>query len=129
MHSKVPKSLLLRACVYRSSDAKRIFVAHCLELDLIGQGRTPKDALCELIESIELQIEASEEADCQLFFAAPAGVWQRYKQAKNAGRTIMQMIVNQAQSSFASPGHTLPEFENVLATINVPQQYLSPASV
>jgi len=128
MRSKVPKSLLLRVCVYRSCDANDVFVAHCLELDLIGQGHTPRVALRELIESIELQIEASEESNCQLFFEAPAWVWQRYKQAKNAGRAIMQRIVQQAQSSFVSQGRTLPEFENVLATNNVPQRYLSVAS-
>jgi len=125
MRYKVPKSLLLRVCVYPSADNSKVFVAHCLELDLIGQGNTPKEAISELIESIELQIEATEESQCQLFFEAPACVWQKYKQGRNAGRAIMQRIVAQAQKSFISRKRAVPEFENVIATNNVPRQFLS----
>ena len=81
MAIKVPKSILFRACVYPSPDINNLFVAHCLELDLIGEGSTPKDAIVELIQAIEIQIEACKSPS-QFFFPAPGGVWQKYKQAK-----------------------------------------------
>ena len=73
--------LIFRACVYPSPDVKGWLVVHCLELDLIGEGATPKDAIVELIQAIEIQIEACK-TNSQLFFPAPAYVWQRYKQGK-----------------------------------------------
>ncbi|RKY04567.1 MAG: hypothetical protein DRP66_11560, partial [Planctomycetota bacterium] len=71
--------MLFRACVYPSPDAKGLLVAHCLELDLIGEGATPQEAVVELKQAIELQIEACKSLS-QLFFPAPAYVWQKYKQ-------------------------------------------------
>jgi len=123
MSSKVPKSMLLRACLYPSPDVQGLYVAHCLELDLIGEGKTPKEAMIELIEAIELQIEACEHFGSLFAFPAPPIVWLRYKQAKNAGRAIMQRIVKQAQKEYAQKGNVVPEFDNVLATNTVPEEY------
>ncbi len=122
MAVKVPKSMLLRACVYPSPDIQGSFVAHCLELDLIGEGRTPKKAIIELIQAIEIQIEACENAS-QLFFPAPASVWQKFKQARNAGRFILGRIVQEALNK-TFPLDYIPNFQEVLASSAVPQQYV-----
>lgn len=122
MAVKVPKSILFRACVYPSPDVKGFFVAHCLELDLIGEGKTPRKAIVELIQAIELQIEACDNVS-QLFFLAPASVWQGFKQAHNAGRVILKRIVQQAFQQTPTPKYT-PHFQGVWATNAVPQQYV-----
>jgi hypothetical protein len=118
---KVSKSMLFRACVYPSPDAKGLLVAHCLELDLIGEGVTLQDAVVELKRAIELQIEACKSLS-QLFFPAPASVWQKYKQARNAGRIVKQSV---DQDPKATPGVAyMPHFESVVATSAVPAKYV-----
>lgn len=119
---KIPKSMLLRVCVYPSPDISGVLVAHCLELDLIGEGKTPRKAIAELIQAIELQIEACESPS-QFFFPAPASVWQRFKQAYTANRDILQRIVTQAAQR-TSQFDYIPTFQNVVATSAVPQQYV-----
>jgi len=119
---KVSKSMLFRACVYPSPDAKGLLVAHCLELDLIGEGATLQDAIVELKQAIELQIEACKSLS-QLFFPAPASVWQKYKQARNAGRVVMERFVDQAPKAIPGIAYT-PHFESVVATSAVPAKYV-----
>ncbi len=126
MSRNIPKSVLFRVCIYPSPDIEGFFVAHCLELDLIGEGKNPQKAIAELIEAIELQIEACQETGSQFFFPAPAWVWHRYGQAKNAGRIILQRIVEKAQQTTSSRlGHLNAKFENVVGTSAVPQEYLA----
>lgn len=122
MAVKVPKSMLFRVCVYSSPDIKGVFVAHCLELDLIGEGKTPKKAIIELIQAVEIQIEACENPS-QFFFPAPAFVWQQFKQAHNAGRAILQRIIKQAIQKTSQLAYA-PTFQNVAASSSVPQQYV-----
>ena len=125
MAVKIGKSVLFRACVYPSSDIEGYFVANCLELDLLGEGATPKDAIVELIHAIELQIEGCKSIS-QFFFPAPNQVWRRYDQARNAGRLVLQRIVNQALRKTSRLTFS-PRFDNVVATSDVPSQYLSVA--
>ena len=121
MAVQLPKSAQFRACVYPSVDRKG-FVAHCLELDLIGEGKTPQKALVELIEAVEIQIKACDNPS-QFYFFAPESVWHKYKQAQNAGRVILQRIVNNAFKQIATYGY-VPNFEKVVATNTVPKQYV-----
>lgn len=121
MAIRIPKSAQFRACIYPSSD-KKGFVVHCLELDLIGEGKTPQKAIVELIEAIEIQIKACDNPS-QFFFFAPESVWQKYKQAQKAGRVIMQRIVSNAFKQITTYGY-VPNFERVAATRSVPKQYV-----
>jgi predicted RNase H-like HicB family nuclease len=59
----------LRVVFYRDGD---VWVAHCLEFDLMGDGATKEDALDELIEAINLQVAASVEADNPSNLFSPA---------------------------------------------------------
>jgi len=121
MAVQVPKSAQFRACLYPSSD-KKGFVAHCLELDLIGEGKTPLKAIAELIEAIEIQIKACDNPS-QFFFFAPESVWRKYKEAKNAGRVVLQRIVQGAFKRIPTYGY-VPNFEKVVATNAVPREYV-----
>jgi predicted RNase H-like HicB family nuclease len=119
MAVQIPKSAQFRACIYPSSD-KKGYVAHCLETDLIGEGKTPKKAIIELIEAIEIQIKACDNPS-QFFFFAPEAVWQKYN--KSSGRVILRRIVTDAFRQIATYGY-VPNFERVVATSAVPKQYV-----
>ena len=122
----VPKSMLFRACIYPSEDVKRTFVAHCLELDVIGEGQTPIDAICELAEAIEIQIQTCRNISEILFFA-PASVLQKYKQGKNAGRVLLQRVVKEAIKRTRQMDY-VPEFDNIVATADIPAEYYQMAT-
>jgi hypothetical protein len=51
-----PLRIPLRAVFYKEGD---VWVAHCLEFDLLGHGSTKKKALALLAKAIGVQIEAS----------------------------------------------------------------------
>ena len=48
----------IRTVFYRESDQ---WFAHCLEMDLIGEGSTKEEALAQLTTAIRIQVEASIE--------------------------------------------------------------------
>ena len=115
--------MLFRACLYPSPDIEGYFVAHCLELDVIGEGDTPEKAIVELIQAIEIQIENCKNVT-QFLFPAPAFVWKRYKDSVNAGRAILKRIVEQAMEELPQSDYT-PYFENVGASSTIPQEYVT----
>ena len=123
MCKKIPKSMLFRACLYPSPDIQGYFVAHCLELDVIGEGDTPEKALIELVQAIEIQIENCTNAT-QFLFPAPASVWKRYKDSVNAGRAILKRIVEQVMEKLPASDYT-PYFENVGASSTIPEEYVT----
>jgi len=42
---------------YPSQDVKGRWVAHCLDLDIVGTGDDPEDAFAELLQALRMQIE------------------------------------------------------------------------
>lgn len=69
------KALMVHAVLYREDD---IFLAHCLEFDLVAQGETPDQAYHNLLDAIELQMEfVREHGDLlDLIQLAPIEYWQ-----------------------------------------------------
>jgi predicted RNase H-like HicB family nuclease len=53
-------------------------IAHCLEFDIVTQGETKKEALQNLIDGIELQVNFAVENNSpeQLYNPAPLECWQ-----------------------------------------------------
>lgn len=72
-----PLRIPLRIVLYRDGPE---WVAHCLELDLIGDGASKADAVMSLREAVELQVRASVEVDNprNLFSPADADVFERF---------------------------------------------------
>jgi hypothetical protein len=72
----------LRVVFYREDE---LWIAHCLEFDLLGSGDDYRSALLDLSESIRLQVEASIELDnpSNLFRPAPSEYHQMYARGKN----------------------------------------------
>ncbi len=63
-----------RALVYQDGE---FWVAHCLECDLATQGDSPKDAVSELNDALEILIDyAASKGDLRpLYLPAPLKLW------------------------------------------------------
>lgn len=90
----------LRVIVYQE---RGIWLSHCLELDIVGEGETPQESLKTLVELCTLQVETAVEAgDLQsIFRAAPAEYWKLYLQGRDqvpptAKRPIERFEVREA---------------------------------
>jgi hypothetical protein len=70
----------LRAVAYRQGDW---WIAHCLELDLVAEGKTPLQAIQDVLELSCTQIEtAIKSGDIQsVFRAAPPEIWAMFSKA------------------------------------------------
>ena len=124
----IPQSMSFRVCVYSSPEEKGYFIAHCLELDVIGEDKTVEGALDELLEAIETQIDSCKRNSAQLMFPAPGSVWQKYNWAKHAKRKIcselIERAVNNANKRF---GHKPPEIDYIVGTTEVPPECVAMA--
>lgn len=65
---------------------ENVFLAHCLDLDIVGQGRTAKEAVLELTELVETQLEYCLENDMldTAFRPAPKESWDMFYRAQAA---------------------------------------------
>ena len=88
MKRKFLKSAMFRVCVYPSKDDVGYYVAHCLELDVVGVDTTVEGSLDEVLEAIETQVSLGNELGIEVGFLAPEDVWKKYRSARKAGREI-----------------------------------------
>ncbi len=72
--------LTFRVLVYQEGP---IWLAHCLELDIVAEGDGPQDALSAVKRLCELQVCAAyDEGDLDsIFRAAPPEFWRMYSLA------------------------------------------------
>jgi predicted RNase H-like HicB family nuclease len=72
----------LRAVFYREEG---VWFAHCLEMDVIGDGPTPEEALAQLSEAIGMQIEFSleQKAVANVFRPADARLFEMFAAGKD----------------------------------------------
>lgn len=77
-----PLRIPLRIVLYREGDA---WVAHCLEFDLVGDGATQDEALRELSEAIQLQVDATLEHGnpANLFMPADGKYFEMFAAGKD----------------------------------------------
>jgi len=105
--------------VYPADFDPSYFTAHCLELDVIGQGRTIQGAIAQLLEVIETQIESCYENRAQFEFWAPGFVWHKYEVAKRNNRKVpdqlMERIIGAANRGL---GRTSPVNLDSIAASN-----------
>ena len=79
--TKSKVSINLSAIVYREN---ALWVAHCLELDIVAEGKDVEDAVASLVSLCDLQIKvAMEEADLEsVFRPAPPEIWKMFSAGK-----------------------------------------------
>jgi len=86
-------ALPIRVVVYPSEDTPGQLIAHCLELDLVGENKTLEGAVLELFENIALQVVACTENEARLYFPAPQSIAEKYLQAKEKGTKIPDEMI------------------------------------
>lgn len=124
------KGLPFRVCVYQSEDEQGYYVAHCLEMDVIGVGTSVEEAMCELLECIDTQMDVCQEQGLNFLRAVPAEISRRYMQAKEQGQRIceelMNRIIRQANKRL---GHDSEEIiDEVRCTAEIPPELCQLAS-
>lgn len=121
------KKLMLRACVYPSPDEPDTFVAHCIELDIMGSGHTIQETLDELMDLTNLQIQTCQEHGAQLIFLAPSHIWGIYQAAYKANRRLPDELMHRViQEANRRLGHRFDEsfFQDVFADENISRECL-----
>ena len=70
-------NIALRMVVYPQGEW---WIAHCLEMDIVAEGTTSKEAMQSLVDLCRFQIEvAMKEGDLDsVFRAAPSSVWRMF---------------------------------------------------
>ena len=104
--------------VYPSDDSPGHLTAHCLELDLIGEGTSLESAVLELFENIAAQVTACEEYDARLYLPAPEWVSERYLAAKEHGAKIPDEIMERVTARI-----TGERIDDILVTKQVREDY------
>jgi hypothetical protein len=67
--------------IYREDE---FWIAHCLETDLVGEGKTADEAMRTLIDISNVQIQAALDAGdlASIFSPAPPELWRSYAVAR-----------------------------------------------
>ena len=87
----------LNCLEYKDQD---VYIAHCLEFDLVAQGDTIAEAKSNLVDLIKSHIELAVEKDVEdksLFKPAPEKYWNILHSFKN--RIARQQLLNKGQIS------------------------------
>jgi hypothetical protein len=73
----------LRAVVYPH---RKWWIAHCLELDLVAEGKSPEAALNDLMDLSITQVETAAQAGNleSVFCPAPPEIWTMFARAVDA---------------------------------------------
>ena len=81
------------------------WIAHCLEFDLLGDGRTKEKALALLTESIGSQLEESFKHDnpSNLFSPAPSEAWEMFALGKDTAVGNLSICVEELAATQLAP--------------------------
>ena len=77
-------TLSLRLYVLVEQQPDGAYLAHCLELDLVAEGGSSREACEELLNVVDVQIRTCLRNDNleNLFFPAPKEVWEKLGRAQ-----------------------------------------------
>jgi len=91
-----PLRISLRVVFYKEG---KVWIAHCLEFDLLGHGRTRKDALRMMSKAIALQVAVSVKHNNprNLFSPADGKVFAMFAAGKDvaAGKLEIEVLQNE----------------------------------
>ena len=79
------------------------FTAHCLNVDVVADDDTIEGAVLNLLELIEVKLDASEEFQADPFDRAPEKYWQLLGQAQKLSPELIERIVRTANSRRGIP--------------------------
>ena len=80
-----------------------------------------QDALSELLEVIEVQLDSCDRIGAQVFFPAPNDVWELYrsKDVRKLPGELADRIIRDANKRL---GHNVPSFDNIHASQDIPSE-------
>ena len=78
---------------------KKIFLAHCLDMDIVGEGKDDREAVSNLIELINVQVNfcLSNDTLYTLFRSAPKECWDMLYSSQ-AAKIINQLSLRRKNS-------------------------------
>ncbi len=88
-------NISLRAIIYPNPDDDESWLAHCLEMDLLGDGETVEEAIEDLLRAISGQIRHAKGPD-QIFFPAPREIWAMLTKCKPLPNELVLRAVRNA---------------------------------
>lgn len=88
-----------------ASRKENVWTAHCLELDIVAEGKTFEDVKTEIIELIKIQIDYAFSNDNldNLYHPAPQEVWQVFFTCKKAEADKVKMESKYSNNTFIPP--------------------------
>ena len=100
----------IRVVLYKEDE---LWVAHCLELDLLGSGRTRSVALKDLSVCIGLQLQESLNHDCpdNFFHPADGETWRRWAVGSKVKRDIATGILKVRLNGVSIPKVDTREYD------------------
>ena len=83
----------IRVVFYRDDDQ---CIAHCLEFDLLGNGKTKREAAESLGQAIAIQVEQTIRSGNvkNLINPAPPEYWQKYAEGRNVADGDLRIIAH-----------------------------------
>lgn len=83
--------------VYPSEDSSRgSFVAHCLNMDIVADGKSVEHAVSDLLENIEATLHAAKKHRANPFKDAPREYWDKLASAKRLPLELVERIIRDA---------------------------------
>ncbi len=76
----------------------RRFTAHCLNLDVLADDDSVQAAVSQLLELIEVQLDAAEEFLADPFQRAPEKYWNMLGKARPVPSELIERVVQQANA-------------------------------
>jgi hypothetical protein len=75
-----------------------LWIAHCLELDIVASARTPEQVQEEIVDLISAQVSYAIENNNMenLYHSAPADVWMEYFGCSNRRETVHPVRLKKA---------------------------------
>jgi predicted RNase H-like HicB family nuclease len=109
----------LRIVFYRE---RKVWIAHCLEFDLLGDGDTKEKALERLVEATSLQVEATLENNnpANLFSPADGKYFEMFAAGSNVAAGVLEFAMRELQSksqSFMIEAIEAREFDDLNAEL------------
>ena len=108
---KTQTRMPVRVVFYRDESDASLWIAHCLEFDLMGHGSTVKKSLKMLKDAIGIQVRNSLETGNlrNLFTPAPAGYQLMFARGKNFAKGELKIDVRHGNVSIR--GFEFREYE------------------
>ena len=113
MMTKILRSPV-RVVFYRDDDDRSVWIAHCLEFDLIGDGSTKQEAFKMLARAISIQVEQSFRSGnpMNLFTPAPPEYQVKYARGRDTADGEFEIVLEDEAGDLEIEGTAAREYDD-----------------